>query len=379
MAGNKLKIAHIVTRMDWGGAPDVLRTLCEWTKDDYDITLITGPNVHLSESTKRFLERFKEHTVTIPQLHREINPFWDFCALIGIIRIIYEKKFDIVHTHTSKAGIIGRLAARLCGVKKIIHTPHGHIFYGYFGALTTKIFIAVEKLAAFFTDTIITLTCREKNDMLRLRVAATQKIKVIPLGIDTNELPAIDDTTRALKRETLKLNKNDIAIGMVSRLEEIKGPRYFIEAAAGIKDPRVKFIIAGDGSLNSTLQKLAGALNVPIQFYGWRADALEIIAALDILVQPSLNEGLSLTIVQAAFFKTPVIASCAGGIPEIIRDDITGILVAPRDTQAITQAVTKLIDSPQDRRRLAENAYLQAKNYFTAEKMVQAVKELYNS
>jgi glycosyltransferase involved in cell wall biosynthesis len=377
MQQTKPKLAHIITRMDWGGSPDIVRMLCEHTCSQYDITIVTGQNNFTSAQTKDFLDSFKGQVISISQLRREINPFWDICALIRLIKIMREKKFDIVHTHTSKAGFIGRIAAKICRVKKIVHTPHGHIFYGYFPKIFSQVFATLERIAARFSNKIIALTCLEKNDMLHFKIADSKKIKVIASGLKEDSLQKLTAEKKSQIRNALGINDDDIAVGMVSRLEEVKGGRHFIAAAAKIKMPNVKFIIAGEGKQRLSLTELAKKLNVNINFLGWRSDALEIIEALDILVQPSLNEAFALTILQANFLKTPVIASRTGGIPEVITDGVTGMLVPVGDSEKIALAITQLCNAPAERKRLAQNAYAQAQSYFTCEKMVNAICEVY--
>ena len=281
MEHKKPKIAHIITKMDWEGSPDILRIIFEQTSDIYDATLITGETKNLTETVKLFFKKNQQRIIILPNLRKGINPFWDICALLQIIKIIKKQQFDIVHTHASKAGFLGRIAAKLCNVKKIIHMPHGHIFYNSFPGFIADFFISLERFISFFTNTFVTLTCLEKNDLLSYHIAPSKKIVVIPSGIEINTLPDLSSFQRDKKRSQLNIGKEEIAIGMISPLEEIKKPQHFVFAAQLIKNKNIKFIVVGDGPLRENLQNIAKISGLNMDFLGYRQDIPEIIASLD--------------------------------------------------------------------------------------------------
>jgi len=317
MPDKKLKIAQVITRMDKGGSADIVRNLICYLQGKHEIKLIYGQTLDPGKKTKIFFDEFKKNTVLLPVLRRAINPFYDFLAFIMLWHIFKKERFDIVHCHTSKAGFLARLAAKAAGLKVTLYMPHGHVFYGYFGSQKTKAIINAEKFAAHFCEKIITLTNLEKADFIRLNIVSPDKIKVIPPGIDFTELNGIGIRERQETRRNLAINDNEIAIGLISRLEPVKGVDIFLEAATLIakKIPNIKFIICGDGTLKNKVTQAQSMLGDKLIFLGWREDRLEIMNALDILVQPSLNEAVGLNIIEAQALKVAVIASDVGGIP----------------------------------------------------------------
>jgi len=180
----KVKIAQVVTRMDWGGAPDIVRILCESLESSYEVKLIIGPSKHLAEKTRIFLDRFKDNVIIVPHLRRDINPLWDFPALVKLFFLFKKERFDIVHTHTAKAGFLGRIAGWLAGIPTIIYMPHGHVFYGYFGLLMSRVAITVERVVAYITDKVMVLTELEKRDLIAFKVTTPDKIIVINSGLE---------------------------------------------------------------------------------------------------------------------------------------------------------------------------------------------------
>jgi glycosyltransferase involved in cell wall biosynthesis len=245
------------------------------------------------------------------------------------------------------------------------------------------LFIILEKFAAKFTDLIILLTNLEKKDFLDLDIIPEEKIRVVRSGIEFNDLPAKDEGTKNALRNELNLAGDETLIGMVSRLEAVKGVQYFVDAAITVAwaFPKAKFLIAGDGSLKKELEakvKLANLGN-RILFLGWREDNLRVISCLDILVQPSLNEAVGRVILEAQALGACVVASRVGGIPEIVTDQKTGILVEPQNAEKLAQAVMTLIKDAKLQKTIRENAEKWVRENFSAENMVAKINEIYRS
>ena len=377
----KIKVAQIITRMDWGGTPDILRIICTYLSPDlYDLTLISGPTRHPSAKTREFLEKFRGNIIIIPELKRNINPVSDLAALIRLYLVLRRKKFDIIHTHTAKAGALGRMAAYLAGNKKVIHMPHGHNFYGYFNFLLTQFTIWIERFLAQFTTLFIALTELEKKDLLDFGIAEGKKIRVVYSGIEAG-LYDIDRAEGLMRKKEFGLKEDDPVVGMVSRLERVKGAQYFIEAAAEIlrKNPGVKFLIVGEGSLRGQLEKKVKRLGLSesIKFCGWRQDVPEIISSFDILVQPSLNEAVGMVLLEAQCLGIPVVATRVGGIPEIVVDGQTGMLVAPADSRALTECVYDLLTDTERRKKISARSKAWIEEKFSARKMVENIGLIY--
>ena len=381
---SRFKVAQVITRMEWGGSPDIVRIICTSLRENgYDVKLIMGPGKHFSGKTRAFLDGFKDRTVIIPSLRRNINPFLDFLALARLHAIFRREKFDIVHTHTAKAGMLGRIAAYLVGTPKIIHMPHGHNFYGYFGPFMSKSIVVLERFVARFTDKIVVLTKLEKKDFLDFEVKGSEDIDIIPSGLELNDFHGVDNGEKEWKRNQLGLNSFEKVVGMVSRLEGVKGPEYFIEAAKEVAERinNVKFLIVGEGSLRSSLERQTEKLELEgkIKFLGWREDALEIITVLDILVQPSLNEAVGRVLLEAQVSGVPVVATGVGGIPEVVREGITGIIVSPRDSNALADAVCNLLEDEKKRKEMSGEARKWVRDKFSSVKMMEEVLRIYRS
>jgi glycosyltransferase involved in cell wall biosynthesis len=377
----KIRIAQIITRMDWGGSPDLVRIMCEHLdKDRYDITLISGPTAHPTARTEKFLKDFKGSYVIVPQLKRDIELIHDTIAFIRLYVLLRVRKFDIVHTHTAKAGALGRLAARLAGVKVIVHSPHGHNFYGYFKPRMTRRIIKVERFLSRFTNKIIAATELEKKDYLGYRIGTASTIDVIYAGIDLDEYHA-DVAQRDAMKSFLGLAVQDSVVGMVGRLEQIKGPGYFVEAAMHICRLRqnVSFVLIGDGSLKKALQNRVDGqgFHDRIIFTGWRDDVASMFAVLDIMVLPSLNEAVGLVLIEAQSNGIPVVASNVGGIPETIKEDETGFLVPAGHADKLAQAILFLLDHPDKRARMGAAARQWVASRFKAQQMTADISALY--
>ncbi|NOZ70099.1 MAG: glycosyltransferase family 4 protein [Deferribacteres bacterium] len=354
-----MRIAQVVTRMDWGGPPDIIRTICKSLAPPHEVKLITGPTAFPSLRTKSFLYEFKDSVITVPHLKRDIDLFRDFLALAELYRIFKKEKFDVVHTHTAKAGFLGRIAAWLAGARRIVHTPHGHNFYGYFGRAASRLLVILERLAARITDRIIVLTESEKRDLINHKVAGAADILVIDSGVDIEACMQVD-IDPGKKRDELRAGRDTALVGMIGRLEPVKGPEYLVRAARLVLDEyrRVKFMIVGEGSLRDRLETLCREARISDRFVftGWREDIPEILSVLDIVVMPSLNEAVGRVLIEAGACGKPVVAANVGGIPDIVRDRQTGMLVPPGDEVSLSRAVVDLLGDSEKRQRMGEEA-----------------------
>ncbi len=374
-----MRIAQVVTRMDWGGPPDIIRTICKSLASSHNVKLITGPTAFPSLRTSNFLDEFRDGLITVPHLKRDINLFQDFLALAELYRIFKREKFDVVHTHTAKAGFLGRIAARLAGAGKIVHTPHGHNFYGYFGRAASRLLVVLERLAARITDRIIVLTESEKRDMIDCKVAGASHILVIDSGVDIEAYTEVD-IDAGKKRDELRAGRDTSLVGMIGRLEPVKGPEYLVKAARLVLDEcrRVKFLVVGEGSLRAGLESLCreAGISGKVIFTGWREDIPEILSLLDIVVLPSLNEAVGRVLIEAGACGKPVVAAGVGGIPDIVRDGRTGMLVPPGDAVSLSRAVVDLLGDTEKRVRMGEEARRWVRR-FSSDRMVRKFSGVY--
>lgn len=377
----KIKVAQVITRMDWGGSPDIVRIICNKLDPQiYDITLIFGQTLYPSKKTKEFLSDFGNKSTVIQEFKRDINLFYDLFALFKMYWLFRREKFDIVHTHTAKAGALGRLAAKLAGVPRVIHMSHGHNFYGYFGAFGSALVTLVERFCSKFTDKIIALTELEKQDLIKFKVCEPEKITIVNSGLELDYYRNVTVDIVSIK-QLLKIEPYLNLVGMISRLEPVKGAEYIVSAAKIVieKFVNVRFLIAGEGSLREKMESEARDFGIydKFIFLGWREDVREILSVLDVLVQPSLNEAVGRILIEAGACGIPVVAAKVGGIPEIIKDNETGILVPPKDVDNLAKGILLLLADKEKRIAMGKKAKAWVDEKFSAEKMVRDISDLY--
>jgi len=371
-----------------GSAENTLLTTMGLDKNKYEVVLIKGLSLEseMSAEERTSLDEGLKQAelkgvklITVPSLIRRINPMLDLQALFRLYRIFLQKKPAIIHTHTSKAGILGRWASFFARVPIVVHTPHGHIFYGYHGKIKTKLFILIEKLTAMITDMIITLTKREKDDHIQFDISKSHKFAVIHSGVNLEDFSKNFVNSDELKRD-LGIPITDSIVGTVGRLVEIKGHRYLLDAARLVlnKLPNVTFLLIGDGHLMTELINHASALGIKnkVIFGGWRGDVAQLINAFDIFVLPSLNEGMGRVLVEAMAMGKPIVASDIGGIPDLVKDGTNGILFPPRDVHAMAEAIMKLLLDRELARKMGKEGERTSLNYDTGV-MVKNIERLY--
>ena len=377
----KLKVGHIITRMDWGGPPDILRIIFDlYDKDKFDMKLIMGDSENLSVETENFLKQSKNNVLSIKALKRNINPINDLKAFIGIYRTLKREKFDIVHTHTAKAGAIGRVAAKLAGVKYIVHTLHGHNFYGYFGPMGSMLMRFYELVMSKITDKIMALTKLEKKDLIDCGICEEEKIVVINSGVELEKF-RVDNIDAASVRKEFSIEAENKVVGVIARLEHVKGVEYFIQAAKEVlkKKTNVSFIVVGEGSLKKQFeaQCIEYGIEDKVIFAGWKEDVSKILSILYLIVLPSLNEAVGRVLLEAGAAGIPAIATNVGGVPEVVIDSVTGILVPPESGVEIAKAIMFLLENGGERIEMAEKAQQWIDERFSAEKMVKEMMRVY--
>jgi len=286
---------------------------------------------------------------------------------------------DIVHTHTSKAGFSGRIAARLARVPVVVHTFHGHAFSGYFSPPVTRALLALERTLSRVTDSVVTVSDTLKQQLVTLRVAPREKIEVIELGLDLDPFLSVSSRSGMLRREIGAAEET--LVGIVGRLVPIKDHRTFLEAAALIsrRRPDVRFVIVGDGELRATLETHARELDLAkrVHFVGWKAELAPVYADLDVVVLSSRNEGTPVSLIEAAAAGRPVVATRVGGVPDVIEDGVSGRLVPPGDPASLARAIEELLDAPQQARLFAAEGRERVRRRFTRDRLVADVERLY--
>ena len=385
-----IKVLHIITRLDRGGSAQNTLLTCHELSQKYAVVLAHGLSREskMTDQERQSVERqIKEaqkrglKDISIPCLVRRIDPVRDFLAFLSILRLLIREKPTIVHTHTYKAGILGCWAAKMAGVPVIVHTPHGHVFFGHFSPLVTRFFMIIEKTTASIIDHMVALSEGERKDYIAFSVSKPDKMVTIHSGVDVTRFMKAQVNIEE-KRTSLGLNTKGLVVGTIGWLLPIKGPLYLLKAMEVIwqTNPEIHLVYVGKGDLEEEVRSEVSRTGVSekVTFLGWRDDIPEIMQVLDIFVLPSLNEGMGRVLVEAMAAGKPIVASNVGGIPDLVKDGQNGFLVKPGDSKSLSFAIKKLLDDKKMREEMGKKGRAMAGNY-SVKKMVEKIDALYAS
>lgn len=360
-----IRIMRIIARLNVGGPAIHVALLTErFGPPDYESLLVCG-NIDPTEGDMAYFARERGvEPVILPALGRGLNPLADLRAVWSLYRLIRRYQPDIVHTHTAKAGFTGRVAARLAGVPVIVHTFHGHVFRGYFSPARTRVFLALERLAARVSDAILTLTDTLRDELAdEYRVASRERITVLPLGLDLDPFLNAERHNGAFRR-AWNIPPDAPLVGLVGRMVPVKNIPLFLQAAALLRErkPDARFVLIGDGELRAELEAQTDALGLrpAVTFTGWQRDLASAYADMDALVISSVNEGTPVSVIEALATGCPVAATAVGGLPDLLEHGALGRLVPSGDAGALARATLDMLDDPPDgaaARRLMRERY----------------------
>ncbi len=381
-------VMHVITRLDWGGsAQNTLLTAVGHDRSRFVPLVVAGVigqwddqgGLQASDEQGKILTAAGVRWHQLPSLTRELHPIKDLIALWALVRLFRRERPAIVHTHTSKAGALGRLAAWIARVPVLVHTPHGHVYYGHFGKARSWLFLLIERMLARGTTSMIALTEAEREDHLTQHVGSREAFAVIPSGIDVERFRR---AAAGARPSGATYPDGAFVIGSVGWLTPVKGHAVLIEALARLKPthPTAHLLLIGSGGLRDDLIKLAAKLGVAssVDLLGMRADVPECLGAMHCFVLPSLNEGMGRALVEAMAAARPVVASRVGGIPAIVEDRRTGLLVPPGDAEALAAAIAEVIARPEWARALGQAARERIDERFSVPAMVRAVEAVYD-
>jgi glycosyltransferase involved in cell wall biosynthesis len=362
-----IRVMHVITRLTMGGSSENTVSQIEaLDRVGYASTLVLGP-----QSEPKIVETARRRgcrVLEIEGLVREVSPARDVAAVLQLWRLFRRARPAIVHTHTSKAGFVGRLAAWLAGVPAVIHQPHGHIFYGYWSRPRTAMFVALERIAAHWTDTIVTLTRREVEEHLERGIGRATQYAVVPSGVPTQALRA-QAPPRAEARARLGLPPEAFVVAGVGRLVPIKGFDLLVGALADVaaRVPDTHVLLIGEGADRAALEARAAALGVADRLHitGSVTDVMAWLAGADVLAAPSRNEGMGRVLVEAMTLGLPVVGTRVGGIGDVIVDKECGLLVPPDDAGALADALVELGRDASRRAKLGAAAPARAEAFST--------------
>jgi glycosyltransferase involved in cell wall biosynthesis len=288
---------------------------------------------------------------------------------------------DIVHTHLSKAGTLGRLAARRAGVKVLMHTYHGHVLEGYFSPAASRAFREVERRLARITDVLIAISPEVRDELIEAGIGHPSQWVVVPLGLELDGLLA-SELGAAEARSRLGLSGDGPVVGIVGRLAPVKDHETFFQAIARLvaRYPEIRVIVAGDGPLRSELERGAKELlGDRVLFLGWVNDLEALYAALDVVVLTSKNEGTPVALIEAGAAQRPSVATDVGGVPNVVRDGATGLVVAAGSAQAASEAIDKLLADPHLRQEMGREAREWVRDRFSLHRLVDEMADLYDA
>lgn len=372
----KIKILRIITRMNIGGpAVQIIGLMNNIDKERFDQRLVIGECLG-NELDILNQGYFGFNPIRIKHLGRKISPFSDVRALILIILEIRKFKPDIIHTHTTKAGVLGRIGSILSFHKsKRVHTYHGHLLFGYFKGLKLNLLITLEKILALFTHQLVTVGIKVKNDLLKARIGKENLYSVVNPGLELNNLPS---KSEALK--TLNLSADQVYCSFIGRLTQIKRPDRMLEVVEELqhRGSRLHFIVAGGGELLQQCQKVSLAKNLPITFLDWYKDIEVVLAASDITLLTSDNEGTPISLIQSQMAGVVVVSTNVGSVSEIIKEGETGFLTTFLSSD-IADKLELLQSNENLRIQMGSNAKAFATDLFSVKNMVRKYQDIYST
>jgi glycosyltransferase involved in cell wall biosynthesis len=370
----RIRVMRIIARMNVGGpAVQVSGLMRGFDASRFDQKLVTG---FCAVDESDYLETVAtDVTATrIKGLGRSISPKADLGAFFQVVREIRAFRPHVIHTHTAKAGVIGRVASIVSGHSSVrVHTYHGHLLHGYFGKFKTSLVILIEKLLALFTTKLLAVGKKVMEDLLAVHIGNAAKFAVMPPGLQLGLLP-----TREEACSNLGLDPALIYCSFIGRITKIKRPDRFLDVVALLHGqfPQLHFIVAGAGDLLEFSQQRSVAEGLPVTFLGWREDVETVLAASDLVLLTSDNEGTPLSLIQAGMAHLPIVATNVGSIDEIVVDGDTGFLTDLSPT-ALANAVSRLVSSPSLREVMGMKAHDYTIQRYGVERLIKDHQQLY--
>ncbi|HQQ93542.1 MAG TPA: glycosyltransferase [Bacteroidia bacterium] len=384
------KVLRIINRFNLGGITYNVSYLSRYLPGDYETLLIGGPEEADEESSLFIPRSLGIEPVLIPEMRRSPNLFRDLKAYRKIRKIIREFKPDLVHTHASKAGLLGRLAAWRSGVPVIVHTFHGHVFSGYFPAWQSALLKILERFLARRTTAIIAISNKQKNELSELhRICKADKLHVIPLGFDLKRFTENQTEKRTGFRSLFALKDDEIAVGIIGRLAPVKNHKLFIDAVfAAAEKKRIRFraFIIGDGHTRKDMEDyiarritqldIQEETRALISFTGWIREVDQVLAGLDLVCLTSLNEGTPVSLIEAQAAGKFIVSTDVGGIADILIPEC-GLLSPPGNEKAFTKNLVHALEHFSELRHQTEEARHEILKRYSYERLCGDMNRLY--
>jgi glycosyltransferase involved in cell wall biosynthesis len=386
------RVLRIINRFNLGGPTYNAAYLTKYLPDRYETMLLGGMKDVSEDSSQFVVENLGISPKVLPEMKRAINPFQDYNAYHKIKQAIADFKPDIVHTHASKPGALGRWAAHRMDVPVIIHTFHGHVFHSYFNAAKTGFYKKLERKLASISTKIIAISEKQKMELSHEhKICPADKIGVIPLGFDLERFQIDIPGKRQVFREEFRLGENDIAIAIVGRLVPIKNHELFLSALAAVKkrsSKRVKGFIVGDGESRSTIEENCLRNNltysndsdddVDVYFTSWVKNIDYVNAGADIVALTSKNEGTPVSLIEAQASNRAIVSTQVGGIENIVKPGETALLSDPADEKAFEENLLEMVENDKMRGEFSARGWEFVRDKFHYQRLIKDITELYD-
>jgi glycosyltransferase involved in cell wall biosynthesis len=382
------KVVRVIARLNVGGPARHVVLLDDGLRARGYETLLVHGSIGSGEASLEHLAGARGgRTVKIGNFGPHLRPFGDVRAFAQLVSLIFRESPDVVHTHTAKAGTLGRLAAAAFNATRakhrrsvVVHTFHGHVLSGYFSPAGSRLVRYVERVLFMLTDRAVTLSPAQRDDIVnRFRVGRPERTTVVPLGLDLEPLLSLGPGVSALRRE-LDIDARALVVGYVGRFVPVKDLGTLIRAFAAAHRTCHDLILmlAGDGPQRPNLERLAEELGIVsrVRFIGWRDDLAAVYGAMDICAVSSLNEGTPVALIEAMAAGRAVVSTAVGGVPDVVAHGETGLLVSPRAVEELAGALVRLATRPDERARLGAAARSAVAQY-SVERLVRDVDRLY--
>ncbi len=395
MATEKIKVLRIINRFNLGGPTYNVAYLSKYLSSDFETLLVGGAKDDTEESSDFIVKNLDLHPIIIEEMKREIDFKNDVAAYKKIKKIIREYQPHIVHTHASKAGTLGRLAASACGVPIIIHTFHGHIFHSYFGKLKTAFYKNIERYLAKKSTTIIAISEKQKQELTAIhKICKAEKVEVIPLGFDLTKFQENQELKRKQFREKYNIADDEMAISIIGRLVPVKNHHLFLE---GIKDvsgkttKKIRAFIIGDGEYRQEIESKAKELNIPftdatqsnektlLTFTSWIKEIDIALAGSDVVALTSFNEGTPVSLIEAQAANKAIVSTNVGGIENVVIPNETALLCENNNVYEFSGQLLKVIENDSLRASMAAKGWIHVKEKFHYTRLVSDMEKLYKT
>ena len=386
------KVLRILNRFNVGGPTYNATYLTKYLSDKYETKLIGGDKDESEASSLYMADNLGLKPEIIYKMRRSMNPIKDWKAYREIKKIIREFKPDIVHTHASKAGAIGRLAAISCKIPIIVHTFHGHVFHGYFNPIIARIYKTVERYLAKKSNAIVAISELQKNELVNIyKIVAADKISVIPLGFDLEQFTENSEEKRRSFRSKFNIRDEELAIGIIGRLVPIKNHQLFIKAAQHVQrnsKTAVRFVIIGDGDSKSDIQEQCIAADLSYEekeykganviFTSWIKEVDWALAGLDLVCLTSLNEGTPVSLIEAQAAGKPIVSTEVGGIKNVVVPNKSALLSPIENESLFFTNLLKLVDNQELRKEMSGIGRAMVIDKFSYHVLVKNMEGLYS-